>query len=321
MIKTKKHGAYILLITLLILVTSCSQKASLMEEDTIQINRKVVSTANGGGYTYGIYNMDGEIETTREFTILSGESFSKILSFGNNYENVENFKLIILSNFQKVNFSVNNEIEDDFFDFTVGSKEHVQYIININSLANGKNDLIYMIIRDGNNKSLDDEFRNSTDFRNFVSHRCTVFIGELEEPTNEYKTMEFTTMKNENISGMVLTQNPTRLLRTTTIKTDGLEPESFYLHFGNARETEKTYAIILLYDWKIKKIGDQEVLYTTIPKKSIITIPFMFSEFGEIGIHNLTAIAIELNLSEQKHHSLENSLRIGIDVVSPVNLE
>jgi len=50
----------------------------------------------------------------------------------------------------------------------------------------------------------------------------------------------------------------------------------------------------------------------------MITIPFMFSEFGEIGIHDLTAIAIELNLSEQKHHSLENSLRIGIDVVSPL---
>ncbi|MEG2542922.1 MAG: hypothetical protein RSA64_06730, partial [Christensenellaceae bacterium] len=159
----------VVIVIALSLLTACEQKNG--------INRKLLPMSTGGGISYGLYNTDGEIETEKHFEINTKTNLEKILSFGNLIEIDREYKLLIFANYEQIEFSVDNENASFFHDFNAKANEHLQRTITLPKLSDGFYDLLFLIIKDPNNISLDEDYRKRTDMSHLISMRYSLQVG------------------------------------------------------------------------------------------------------------------------------------------------
>lgn len=307
----KKAALLLLIFALAISFISCADSTA----SAPSINRKLLPVSNGPGVTYGLYNMDGEIETTKHFEIGSGDVFEEIFSFGSMIDVERTYKLLVFANYAQVDFSVDNDPAAGSFDFTTAAQEHVQHTIKVSGLKDGFYDLLLLVVKDPYNDSLDEEYRKQTELSHMVSMRYSLQVGTEDGLTLDHDFKVYENVADTTLSRVFL-NNQRDLMRLLVLDCNQADQPELYLHIGNSSAQSKNYASFLLYDWEQAPIGENDVLYSSVPSSSRMVLPFKLQTVGAKGVHNLTAVCVEAPYHKA---SIEDALptisnRIGIKV-------
>ena len=299
----------LLVLTTLIVLTSCA--------DETQLNRKVLpGSTSGGVISYGLYGLDGEIEKNRHFQIDRDEVFERILAFDNLIEFRREYKLLIFVNYEQICFSVNDQDIAYCYDFVAEPYELTQCKITLPQLKEGFYDLLFIIVKDPNNTSLDDEYRKKTDMSHLTSMRYSLQVGSLQDANNERTIACYDTIDDKTLDGVFLNddRNELRRLLSLNCKPNG-DPELF-IHVGNQSDSFKDYVVLLLYDWMQIPVDSQSTLYFSLPKESRTTIGFTPGVLGDVGVHNMAAICIEspFQIATTASRKADFSIRVGVNV-------
>ena len=83
--------------------------------------------ATNGTISYGLYGLDGEIETEKNFHLASHEQFERIFAFGNFIDAGRDYKLLIFVDYQATVFSVNDQEYMQYYDFFAEPQEHIHF--------------------------------------------------------------------------------------------------------------------------------------------------------------------------------------------------
>jgi len=303
----KKVVFLLFLLILIVSFSGCTKK--------VEVNRKISPMATSGMITYGLYNMDGEIENGHHFEIKSDETFEKIFSFGNLIEVERDYRLLIFSNYIQVDFSVDGRMPTSYFDFTAKPNEHIDFTFSIPGLQDGFYDLLFVIVKDPNNLSLDEEYRKQTDLSHLTIMRYSLQKGE-DKPNTEVPVINvLDTSEDTMLNGIFLNQHSDKLQRLLTLECDSNEDNNLYVHIGNQTEEEHEYIVILLCDWNQISIDLQNMIYCSVPARSRSVLPVRVS-ITEEGIHNITAICVQdpFLLVTDKTPRPDFSIRVGINV-------
>lgn len=305
----KRITIYILCVMYCLSVLGCSNSP--------QVNRKLLPMSDsGGGITYGLYGMDGEIETETHFKTNPNSLFQKIFSFGNLIEVEREYKLLIFANYQQISFSVDDKEFNSFYDFAMKPYEHSQFTITFPMLDEGYYDLLFIIVKDPNNINLDDSYRKQTDMSHLITIRYSLSVGE-KHVINDHEVTSYSSVNNTVLDGVFLNQDNPELKRLLSINCSIAERPKLYIHIGNQSESTKEFVVFLLYDWNQISIDEKKSISVSVPPESRVAIPFTLSP-GESGIHNLTAICVEEPFQKTTIYSrrADFSIRIGINVIN-----
>jgi hypothetical protein len=305
----KKRFSILTLIFCLTFLVSCT--------NTPEINRKVLPMSTGGGViSYGLYGMDGEIETDKHFQINSTSVFEKILSFDNLIEYERDYKLLIFANYEQIDFSVNGEDPNSCYDFSAEPYELTQCALTFPHFDDGFYDLLFIIVKDPNNVNLDEDYRKRTDMSHLTSLRYSLQVGTNDLVNEEPIMNTYDTTEDGTLDGVFLNQNSDELRRLLTLECELFEEPELFIHVGNQSDDMKNYVVFLLYDWQQIPIMSQDMLYFSVPQMSRETLPFNLKALDESGVHNLTAICVEEPFQEAtiKSRKADFSIRVGINV-------
>ena len=306
----KRISARIILVicVCLLLCTSCAK--------TPRLNRKLLPISTDGAISYGLYGVDGEIETVKHFQIDSGSTFEKVLSFGNLIETRRDYKLLIFANYQQLEFSVDGRKPATDFDFVADPQEHVQYTLTFPKLEDGFYDLLFLIIKDPKNESLDEEYRKQTDLSHLISMRYSLQVGEESRSVENSSKKEHPCTENTTLDGVFLNQDPAVLGRLLTLECQAGEEIPLVIHVGNKSNETKEYMVFLLYDWKQTPIDSEQAVFLQIPPMERAAVPVRLEETGGSGVHNVTAICVSspFEKATMETRKADFSIRVGVHV-------
>lgn len=311
----KKKAIFLCLAAVMILsicFTACAK-----EEHVPALNRKMFpGIPSSGVISYGLFGMDGEIEKERHFQIDSGDAFEKILAFDNLIEYRREYKLLIFANYRQTAFSANHQEGGYSYDFTAEPYEQTQCTISLPQLADGFYDLLFVIVKDPNNSSLDEEYRKQTDLSHMTTMRYSLQVGSSEKINDELPLTKCDSVNNHTFAGAFLNDERYELRRLLTLACEPDAKPELFIHIGNLSDETKDYVVLILYDWMQTPIDSQMALRVSLPGESRSSIGFIPESLGEIGVHNMTAICVEspYQTAAMTSRRADFSIRIGVNV-------
>lgn len=294
-------------ILLIVSLTGCTSK--------VKIDRQIPPMATSGTITYGLYNLDGKIESERHFEIGSEETFEKIFSFGNLINVERDYRLLVFANYMQMKFSVADSKPSTYWDFTAKPNEHLDFTFSIPELPDGFYDLILVIVKDPHNKNLDENYRKQTDLSHMITIRCSLKKGSTKSAITPHLTTTDNIKEDPILSGVFLNQDGNKLTRLLTMECTPADENKLFLHLGNQSDSTHIYAVILLCNWEQIDINSQKAIYCSVPAESRSVLPLKLS-ITEPGIHNITAICVAdpFQITTRKSAKPDFSIRIGVKV-------
>jgi hypothetical protein len=320
----RSHFKIPLIFTLLILlgISTFFVVNSKNQEKTNEFKKTIESTATrdklpgakeGKGVSLGLYNVDGNIETSSTFHINEGEKLEKFISIGNLIDNSRKYKILLFVDFKQSSFLVdNNKVKS--FDVEIDSNKTLEIPVAIDNLENGFHDIFFAIVKNPDNKSLDNKYRVMTDMSHMLFIRFNTVVESSTKPKINFT--EFKTSNNPRLSGVILTkENNYKSWLTEKVKAN--QELKYYIHLeNNSYKNINEYAVIVLQDWKQVPIKDQEALFTKVGYNQSISIPSAVTTPSKRGVTDLTPILIHNpygNLEDQIGN-IETAIRVGLDV-------
>lgn len=294
-----------------LLLSACTDN-----NNEVELNRKVLPIAEteGGGISYGLYNLEGKIESTDIFNMDRNEKFNRILSAANYYEYDIDFSMVILVDFMQTDFKTEGKEKASFYDFTVKAGEAEQVEFSISDLEEGNHNVNILLFRDLDNHSLENEFRKATDFSNFITYSCLLQVGQGAEDLEKYNFSEVTeTKENTTIDAIALNQEENAFSLCSSLSLEEAR-ESFYIHVGNTGKDEKKYAIVLFDGKQVIPINGEMATFISLKAESMADIKFSIKELDKSQIHELTAVRFVMNEGRGETIRVDNSSRIGINL-------
>ncbi|MCL6448393.1 MAG: hypothetical protein K6U04_09630 [Armatimonadetes bacterium] len=305
------RGVVIILFVALFLV-SCNNSKT-------EIKRVEMPMARPGanGVSFGLYDTNGNIETTKVFNIKKGEEFSKIISISNYINNTRKYLIIALVDCIQVPFRVNDK-EYINYTFSMNANEVTEIPVCIDSLKPGFHDIIFLIFKSPEITMESQDLALANSLAQIYPIRFNIIVESGEPFKPKLTEIEPIKVFNEaNIHGAFLTNTSERMKVWYVEKTENKEIP-YYIHIGN-QETESHYfAIITLLDWKqvpINKNG--KVLFLELKPnekrvyKGLLHLPENLEKGKKL---NLTLVSISEPFSLQEKHTdlVEQSLRTTI---------
>lgn len=303
--KKNKIVMLIFLLFSLILLSACAAKST----DT-QLDRKILPMTEGGGISYGIYGLDGEIAKSHEF-ILDESYFHKILSVSNYYDEDINFSMIVLVDFVQVEFQTNDNKDYRSYDIPVKAGEAEQIEFRLSNIQEGTHNLVILLFENLEDHEIESEFRKKTDFSNFVSYSGTIKYGSKDENYLKYDFGKETSLgENTEIDAIMLNLEETKLVRCLSATTEEVKTK-FYVHIGNASKQEKLYAYVMFDGVKQISINNQKVVTLSLPECSMVNMKIDIEELDD-SVHELSAIRFEINPESGEVVRIDNSTRVAV---------
>ena len=289
--------------------------ACAAEEQEITLNRKVLPMVEDGGISYGLYGLDGEIETEEVFTLEKGQPFEKILSVGNYETDDIEFTMVILADYQQMSFEVNHE-ECMSYGFAVPSGEAGQVAFSIDGIHEKDTELVILLFENLNNHTSDETFRKATDLSNFLTYTCVVNGSEEKNnDTSGYETMDvdYSVHANQDIDGILLNQEKSELLRCLELSGADMDSELF-LHIGNTAAEKKKYIILFFDGAKVIPVNGKSISYIEMEPETMTDIPVKLQELNDNEIHELTVARFEIDENTNHVKRIDNTLRVGVNL-------
>lgn len=329
----KKIKIILIILLLLIINSGCISKneanelnnpVSKIELDDISFkntikstkNRDLLPNASSGGVNTGLYNKNGEIEKEFHFYINKNENINKFISIGNMINKERVYKVILFVDYKQEKFSVDGRAFKDDFTFLLKAGQSIELPVAISSLDTGLHDILFVIAKYPDNKSLDTNFRKSTDMNNLLFVRFSAIVEkELPRKINYNK---YGTTENKNILDGLFISNNNSFKRW--LHQDVRIGKSFKYNIfvgSNGNINEKKYALLMIYDWnQINIRGNDDVLFFKVKSGSIINISSSLNVKNKKGVFDLCPILID-NPFEKctiNNKAVQTAIRVGINV-------
>lgn len=287
------------------------------EEQEVTLNRKVLPMVEEGGISYGLYGLDGEIETEEVFALEKGQPFEKIMSVGNYETDDIEFTMVILADYQQMSFEVNHK-KCMSYDFAVPSGEAGQVAFSIDGIHEEDTELVILLFENLNNHTSDETFRKETDLSNFLTYTCVVNGAEektSDDGTSGYETMEvdYSAHANQDIDGILLNQKKSELLRCLELSGADMDSELF-LHIGNVAAEKKKYIILFFDGANVIPVNGKSISYIEMEPETMADIPVKLQELNDNEIHELTVARFEIDENTSHVKRIDNTLRIGVNL-------
>ncbi|MGO4529904.1 hypothetical protein AB4Z30_12570 [Paenibacillus sp. 2TAF8] len=330
----KKITVWVVL-CLLLLLMACSRQTEIKDlepvatqessDDTSLFKEKIPSTANrdslpfasgSNGISLGLYNPNGNIETEFHFQVEEGESVKKFISLGNMIKKDRLYKLILLVDYQQVPFSVDDGEPLLEFDVQMKAGQTIEIPVEVPPLSKGLHDILFVIAKYPDDKSLDEEFRKKTDLNHLLFQRFSVSVGDNDTP-NKIQFDNTGELEDKNLGGVFLSKN-NDYQRWLTENVGLNERLQYFVHIGNSvREKDQTYALVILSDWKqINITQDKNVLFYKLQEDNAFSLKTEVTAPDQEGVYDLTALLISnpFQKLDMYNRDTEASIRVGVNV-------
>lgn len=234
---------------------------------------------NQSYYSMGLWDNNSNYFHDTTVSLKENEEFSMFLALLNCMGEKYNYTVILFDNYQQIEFEVDGELMNQC-TVCIENGDELYIPIKINSLVNGKHDLIFAVFVD-TYKTLTDEERIYTGDHDGVL-RCTAIVG------NE------NAVQHDNIQGLRV---DTVSARTNGVVLNKMNGEEYAIEVGNLDEKPMNNVIIVLDNFMQVSISDDNSLYECIllnPGEEVIIpleeyFPKIESDNTE---HEITVISI-----------------------------
>lgn len=329
MIRT--HMLSVLIICLLIISPGCSSTSNKVVQKGIELqsidfkntiestaNRDKLPNAKAGGISTGLYNENGSIEKKFHFNYNRNEDIRKFISIGNLVDTDRIYKLILFIDYKQELFKVDDNPEAIDFTFKLKAGETTEIPIELPKLETGLHDVLFVIVKSPDNKSLDEEYRKRTDMSHLLFIRFSVSIENdtVKETVNynEFGIIE----ESDKLDGLFLSEKD-NFNRWLIQKVKNNENINYLIRAGNnSNEKTKEYAIINLLDWKqTEVVNDREVIFLKVNNKEIAKVNSKFVvDVEKPGVYDLTTIMVSNPYQKLDiyNRNVDTGIRVGVTV-------
>ncbi|RAP73502.1 hypothetical protein [Paenibacillus montanisoli] len=321
----------LLIISLLIISVGCSNTSNKVVQKGIELQNidfmnTIESTANrdklpntkSGGISTGLYNENGAIEKELHFNYDKSDSIKKYISIGNLIDADRVYKLILFVDYKQEVFKVDDRPAAIDFTFKLKAGETTEIPFELPKLETGIHDILFVIVKSPDNKSLDEEYRKRTDLNHLLFIRFSVSIESdtVKETVNynEFGIIE----KNDMLDGLFVSEKD-NFKRWLTQKVKKNENINFYIRAGNNSNKEtKEYAVINLFDWiQEDVVNDRKVIFLKVNNKEFAKVNSEFVvDVKEPGVYDLTTILVSNPYQKLDiyNRGAETGVRVGVTV-------
>ena len=316
------------LITLLLILNGCSNEENTNENqlDSTDFNSQILSTetrdklpnTTSGGISLGLYNNNGEIETETNFNLEENQRIEKFISLGNLIDENRTYKLLLFVDFQQEKFSVDNKEPKYDFTFHMDAGESIEIPFKIDPLKKGLHDILFVIAKYPDNKSINEEFRENTDLNNLLFLRFSTVVDGDEKVYSDIQFNKYGELENNEILDGIFTSKENTFQRWLKQEIPANEDLKYITKIGNNRGEKKSYALINLFDWEQQTIIDnQKVTFFELDNNQLITLQSIISTKNkDKGVYDLAHILIhnpfeKLTLNNRE---VETGVRVGIEI-------
>jgi len=309
---------FALLLCGLVIISGCHTQ--LTKQELNEMSEKIeeeytLPYMKDGGISLGLFNLNGEIEETQSFNIQKGDSFKKIISVGNMIDTEREYKIILFVDYKQCDFTADGQIGSEY-NFKVGNHEKALIPIEINDLQEGFHDIFFIIVKYPDIKSLDEDFRMSTDMGNLLFIRFNVLVNSDTLPT--FIFTKFDNATPTVFDGLLLSKEKDKLQVWLSEEAIYKDTVDFNIHVGNETYSEEQeFAVVTLLDWKqVDFYNNQEVVFFTVDNGEKIYIPASINVPNNQGINDLVSILIHNPYEplDIYNKDIETGIRIGINV-------
>ncbi|MGH1146266.1 hypothetical protein [Bacillus pseudomycoides] len=329
----KRKVLFFTILLIVMLISGCTQgeekevnsKNSNIKLENTSFSSKIESTgdrdklpnATSGGISLGLYNSNGEIETKYNFDIEENQSFKKFLSLGNLIENDRVYKLMLFIDYKQAEFKVDNREASKEFNFKMKAGQTLEIPFEIAPQKKGLHDMLFVIAKYPDNKSLDEDFRKKTDLSNLLFFRFSTVVGGDESLPENIKFNEYGEVKAaDNLDGVFMSKTGD-FKRWLTEDVSKNETLSFHTKVGNNSNQQSTYALITLMDWEqVNIVGDKSTVFFELPTNTIVDLKTEIPIKKEPGVYDLTPILVHnpFQKSVVTNGQVETAIRVGVNV-------
>lgn len=200
--------------------------------------------------------------------------------------------------------------------FEMKVNQTLEIPVEISNFDSGLNDVLFVIVKNSNITSLDNEYRASTDMNHLLFIRFNVANDNDLSP--KYNITKFKAKNSNILDGVFISKTEDNLQRWLSEKTSPEKSINYFIDVGNVRSDAQSYALITLFDWKQIKIdGKNDVLFFQLDKNKQTTIPAAFRTPSKPNIYDLTSILIynPYTKLDMYNRTVETPIRVGINVV------
>ena len=317
----------LILIALLFILNGCSNDESKNDIplDSTDFKLQILSTedrdklpnATSGGISLGLYNNNGQIETETNFNLEEDQSIEKFISLGNLIDEDRTYKLLLFVDFQQEKFSVDNKESKYDFTFHMDAGESIEIPFKIDPLKKGLHDILFVIAKYPDNKSLNEDFRKNTDSNNLLFLRFSTVVGGDETVYNEIEFNKYGELENNDILDGIFISKEDNFKRWINQEIMDNEDLKYFTKIGNNRGEIKSYALINLFDWEQQTIIDnKKVTFFELENNELITLKSTISINKEKGIYDLAPILIHNPFQKLTmiNREVETGVRVGIKI-------
>lgn len=323
---TNKIKFLVSLLLLIILSLGCNSNTVTNTEKFISNNtnfsKKINSTANrdklpmanGNGISLGLYDENGKIEKDINFNLNNGHIFEKFISITNS-NTPRNYKLLLFIDYNQSNFKVDGK-DFESFNFKMNPQETLEIPVELEPLSSGLHDILFVIVKYPDIKSLDEDFRKQTDMNHLLFLRYTITVDNEKIPDyNLYKTK---ILDRNLLDGVFINLEEDELKRWLYQDVNPSSDLNYYIHVGNNSNIKnKKYALLVLNDWKQVPITkDINKLFFEVESGKELVVPARLKVPKEKGIYDLTPILIHnpYELLNYTNKNCETAIRVGLNV-------
>ena len=241
--------------------------------------RKLEGFENQTYYSMGLWDNNSNYFHDTTVSLKENEEFSMFLALLNCMGEKYNYTVILFDNYQQIEFEVDGELMNQC-TVCIENGDELYIPIKINSLVNGKHDLIFAVFVD-TYKTLTDEERIYTGDHDGVL-RYTAIGG------NE------NAVQHDNIQGLRV---DTVSARTNGVVLNKMNGEEYAIEVGNLDEKPMNNVIIVLDNFMQVSISDDNSLYECIllnpGEEVIIPLEEYFQKIESDNTeHEITVISI-----------------------------
>ncbi|WP_433775098.1 hypothetical protein [Bacillus wiedmannii] len=329
----KRKILFFTMLLIVMLISGCTQgnekevnstNSNIKLENT-SFSSKIESTADrdklpnatSGGISLGLYNSNGEIETKYNFDIEENQSIKKFLSLGNLIENDRVYKFMLFIDYKQADFKVDNREASKEFTFKMKAGQTLEIPFEIAPQKKGLHDMLFVIAKYPDNKSLDEDFRKKTDLSNLLFFRFSTVVGGDESLPENIKFNEYGEIKaSDDLDGVFMSKTGD-FKRWLTEDVSKNETLSFHTKVGNNSNQKSTYALITLMDWKaVNIVGDKSTVFFELPTNTIVDLKTEIPINKEPGVYDLTPILVHnpFQKSDVTNGQVETAIRVGVNV-------
>lgn len=336
-LKVRKYNYLTTIIfTLLFLITSCNSSSSNIKrnmttgtDNKLVFNRKIKNEMEDSIILERFKDKKGVLTRLRDENgntskycchyIKNGEVFERFITINHMYDYSQYYKLILFINFKQEDYYIDIDTQKTKeFLFKMSAHGAIDIPIKIDPLSEGLHDVIFVLVRYPDVKSLDDNYRGSTYKTHLIFIRFSLIVGNSSISPLKMTIPDENPLQNI-FSGIFINKQMDRRKAWLSETVYSGTKIPYYIHIGtkDAKQKQK-YALMVLGNWEQIPFDAEgnKVYFFELDKDKVATFPALFEVPQIEGIYDLTPVLIHnpFEILDDQKNVVETAIRVGLDI-------